>query len=1302
MEALRIAAIQLEYAPNLTTALGNYWLPEEAAASSEPLGKFPAELSVRKLAEWPTTSSLQSSLSAKNQRLLDAQLGLRVKQILDYCADLSCDLVVFPEACMPASAARILLGYSTTFAIFAGLGRVRQADIPLLDPLGISREHLHKNCAVFLDGGTQTVVSKLRVADGERADPGEGFMPIQFKRKGRVFGIAAAICKDYLADDDRLLDSQFEIDIVLVSALSRNTEEFLGRTPRQCRVFANHASYGGTAIQVAHLESLGLSDLNGVEPLPGGTEGVVVIDYTALPNKLTALNASYSRVVARSAVVYDDRTGQQPDQPSQTQIIEGLRNLRAEHLDEPGITSFLEGSSRFLGQVRSPILAKSVQLLRQNQMTGTLTQADLESLSQHLLMTDVKTHTELRYLQVENLLDVIVASLALDLSGPGMGTYRDGLLGVKQDLLPWVRARFRASNDRNAGGAGATLAGTMLGGMDSQEAQVFYSAGLGQYEGLSAVESLPLQLAVLRTLAAEGDTSITLSYRLTTTRMLTPELVPFFESSGKVTQANPHKVESLREGLGQLMGVSHTAAYSLSAPLPPLEGLDWAVEIRPTDSDWVPAITHDWAPLIDLLRAQEHPVELTMLCHAEPGPDGSVVDAHDSIPDPVSSLAVELFMDDAEKKAGTYFASLASDPSFKAEPGNLRLRFLLRAPTELSATLVRSIGLLLVGSLGFETVTPFTAPPILGLRASQALRVFHPPYGKTQGRGIPSRAPKEIPLPAIQLPSSGVSIGSATLSSARHDRDAEVRLDTESRLRHIYVVGRTGSGKTNFLKTLARQDIAAGSGLAVIDPHGDLVDYLLRHVDKRSDEVLLLDFGDPAALPVLNPIDLDVSPDNPASGRLAIDDFIRLLERQSYYQFYGPRFEDIVRLTLESLTESDLTEVPTVLDVSRVLRSKEQRTRLVRSLRNTDLVDRWKNFEAQRVAELAELIHWTLAKFSDMDTDGVLGAVLGGGKSSVAITQVVKDGGILLVRIPEWEIGPAASAFIGGLIQEHLRRAAFERFSESSSLPPPFYMYVDEFQKFATSGFEQLLAEARKFGLGLVLAHQNLRQLEEFSRFTGGFSKQLLEAVLGNVANMIVLGVSARDAEELAKEFVIKPGALGSLPANIAIARVDMKRGDSRTFSLRIPYAESDPGVRDIRQRVRQRMIDEAYWRPREDVEAFMSENRLAVEGHPDTPTRPSDSDTTARKQRRPMAQPKAPAARTVAPSGSPGSFYQDWKKLREQHMENMIDQVSGPGAVIRKSVIPPSDTGPAEDVGPSDDTRPSDDMGQAEAADAE
>ena len=1116
----------------------------------------------------------------------------------------------------------------------------------MLNSLGITEEHVHRNCAVFLDRDTHRVVSKLRLADGEEGEPGDGIETFSFTRAERTFGIAAAICKDYLADDNRINDAPFPVDIVLISSLSRNTEEFTGAKPRHLRIFANHASYGGTCIQVQHLKSVSARLLDekkfGTAPISPDTEGVVIVDYYGLPTQRTTYQARYNEVAARPAIIYDDRVAHGPERPSAASVVKRLQSLSVEELDDPATTDFLDSAGRDLAQSGYASLAESIDLIRAIQFgRQTMTQAQLITMTQHILLTDVQSFPEVRYGQLENLLELVVDALIdRDQPRPGLGSFRDELLRTKQGLLPRVRLQYRSPNDRSTGNISPSRHEQAAGEVD-----FFYAAVLGRYQADAAVRSLPLQLDVLRTLAAKGDPSISITYRLVTTRRLATDLIPFLECTGEIAGAAPGEVESLQEGLGQLMGVAHASGYDVGGSIPPIEDLEWEVEIRPRSSDWVPPINDDWAPLIDLLRSQANAIELTMTCAVDVSGLGSGLNEgghereHARLPVTDVKIA-ERFVTEPDQNAAKFLASLASDWADRSEPRNLRLSFVLRSAAKPPETLITIIALRLIGSLDFQIVDSSTTTSPVRLTPSEALRIFHPPYGMIQGRGIPQDRSTILPLPAIQLPSGGISLGTATLSSARNDRRGDVRLDVEARMRHLYVIGRTGTGKTNFLKTLARQDIRAGAGLAVIDPHGDLVDYLLRHVDKRANEVLLLDFGDPRAVPVLNPIDLDVDEAQAGSQRLAIDDFIRLLEHTSYHEFYGPRFEDIVRLTLESLVRSNLTDTATVLDVTRVLRSKEQLSRLTASLDDPDLRDRWRNFEAMLETELANIIHWVLAKFTDMDQDGVLGPVLGGGRSSISLNKVVEQGGILLVRIPEWEIGPAASSFIGALIQERLRRAAFERFSASGEEVTPFYLYVDEFQRFATSGFEQLVAEARKFGLGLILAHQNLRQLEAFSRFRGAPSRELVEAVLGNVANMVVLGVSAYDAERLSPEFGVAPQVLGAVPANAAVARVDLSRGDTRTFTLRIPYAESDPGVPATRDTVLRHMVESGLWRAREDVERFMKENKLAVEG-PSVPV-------SGEREEKPGGDTGEPPADRAEPANTgPAGFLDGWRKVR-------------------------------------------------------
>ncbi len=152
------------------------------------------------------------------------------------------------------------------------------------------------------------------------------------------------------------------------------------------------------------------------------------------------------------------------------------------------------------------------------------------------------------------------------------------------------------------------------------------------------------------------------------------------------------------------------------------------------------------------------------------------------------------------------------------------------------------------------------------------------------------------------ISTSGIELGSARIASPKADRRIAVHLSPASRKHHLYVLGRSGSGKTNLLKNLARQDITDGNGLAVIDPHGDLIDYLVEHVAGREEEVTLLDFGNREYLPVLNPLDLDIRDDFDLT--LAVEEFIDLVERQSYHEFYGPRFQDLVRLAIESVLDA--------------------------------------------------------------------------------------------------------------------------------------------------------------------------------------------------------------------------------------------------------------------------------------------------------------------------------------------------------------------------------------------------------------
>ena len=242
-------------------------------------------------------------------------------------------------------------------------------------------------------------------------------------------------------------------------------------------------------------------------------------------------------------------------------------------------------------------------------------------------------------------------------------------------------------------------------------------------------------------------------------------------------------------------------------------------------------------------------------------------------------------------------------------------------------------------------------------------------------------------------------------------------------------------------------------------------------------------------------------------------------------------------------------------------------------MKDSDLFNEWELFERQTTTEAAQVLQWALSKFSEMSSDGILGQVFGGGKSTVSIDDVIVKNGILFVILPEWEMSRNAAQLLGSFIQERVRKAVYRR-ARGGQQQSLFSMYVDEFQNFATTDFDEMLAESRKFGLGLTLANQNLQQLEAFSRFTGGASSKLREAVLGNVMNLVLFGSSPSDDSYLSRFLNIETTAIGRLSTYTPIARLLI--GDKQqTMTLQIKDAGSQPGLPDNNKLIRERQIKE-------------------------------------------------------------------------------------------------------------------------------
>lgn len=363
--------------------------------------------------------------------------------------------------------------------------------------------------------------------------------------------------------------------------------------------------------------------------------------------------------------------------------------------------------------------------------------------------------------------------------------------------------------------------------------------------------------------------------------------------------------------------------------------------------------------------------------------------------------------------------------------------------------------------------------------------------------------------PPVGMPENGTVLGVSTARGAT-GTPSLIRQSRDDRRRHTYIVGKTGMGKSTLISSMALQDIDAGYGVFLLDPHGDLVEDVLMRVPKhRADDVILIDPSDedrPIGLNILNP-------ETEADRHRITNDFIGMLIRMydPYNQgIVGPIFQQFVRNAM--LAAMDI-KGGTLIDVYRILSDQNYVRSIIPKITDPIVKNFWEETstrtENASAQWRAELLPYLLSKFSRFVEDTILRRMLGQSRSSVPWRQVMDEGKIVLVNLAKGKIGSETSQFLGLLIMGDLLQAAFQR----SKLPPSrrrdFYIYIDEVQNYSTPLLSTMISEGRKFGVSLVLANQFLHQLDNGTR----------EAVFGNVGSMISFRVGVQDAPALAPEF---------------------------------------------------------------------------------------------------------------------------------------------------------------------------------------
>ena len=394
------------------------------------------------------------------------------------------------------------------------------------------------------------------------------------------------------------------------------------------------------------------------------------------------------------------------------------------------------------------------------------------------------------------------------------------------------------------------------------------------------------------------------------------------------------------------------------------------------------------------------------------------------------------------------------------------------------------------------------------LNISELASVYHLPHTSVETPNIvwantkTAEPPAKLPLitgnPAVDENIS--AFGLTNFRGINH----QFGLLRRDRSRHVYIIGQTGAGKSGLLELFALSDIYYNQGYCIIDPHGDFAINNLRFIpESRIKDVVYFNPADTAFPVAFNPLELS----DPARKPNVSSEVIGVLKRM-FGDSWGPRLEHILRYTLLALLDRPET---TLLDISRMLTDKEFRKETLSYCKDVTVLQFWKQeFGTWGDKQGTESIAPVLNKVGAFTANPIIRNIIGQPKSSFDVRKIMDEGKILVVNLSKGLIGEDNAGILGAFLVTKVQLAAMSR----SDIPDvkdrrPFYLYVDEFQNFATDSFAVILSEARKYGLNLTVANQYTAQMTDSVR----------DAVFGNVGTTISFRVSADDAPVLVKQF---------------------------------------------------------------------------------------------------------------------------------------------------------------------------------------
>ncbi|HVQ44987.1 MAG TPA: type IV secretion system DNA-binding domain-containing protein [Candidatus Saccharimonadia bacterium] len=418
---------------------------------------------------------------------------------------------------------------------------------------------------------------------------------------------------------------------------------------------------------------------------------------------------------------------------------------------------------------------------------------------------------------------------------------------------------------------------------------------------------------------------------------------------------------------------------------------------------------------------------------------------------------------------------------------------------------------------GFTNARMYNSPEFIGdyqarlffdtgyiLNIEELASLYHLPHKSVETPNMvwttakTSEPPSNIPVEGIGE-AGDLSLFGLTNFRGRHLKFGIKRKD---RGRHMYIIGQTGAGKSFLLQLLTLSDIYHDVGFAIVDPHGDYATDIMKYIpEHRLNDVIYLNPADREFPMAFNPMEIT----DPAMKDHISSELVGVLKRM--FESWGPRLEYILRYTILALLDHPDS---TMLDIPRMLNEKDFRKEVIRSVQDPVVKSFWvTEFASWNEKFASEAVAPVLNKVGAFVANPLVRNIIGQKKSAFNIRQIMDEGKILLVNLSRGQVGEDNAAILGALMVTKIQLAAMSRADMPLEDRRPFYLYVDEFQNFATDSFAVILSEARKYGLNLTVANQYVSQMPEVVR----------DAVFGNVGTMVSFRIGPSDSTVLGKYF---------------------------------------------------------------------------------------------------------------------------------------------------------------------------------------